>query len=163
MYGINWQTFIEERIGSPLRKPVMFAWVHALLGPVKVLHSDFLNFKVATERHVQTTGQVCILRYWLNELFDVTERRFVIEDYLNTEPILIWGESFNDPIYLPQFLSSKAYDFTVIAPCDAYASKVLIKGFLDKYKLAGKRYKLVFKDELGNHCSIVGLPPFEDF
>lgn len=163
MYGISWQYFIEERIGSPLRKAVMFAFFHAILTPLKSLHTRFLLFKTVQEREVNITPQVRILRYWLNELYDSTDRRFEVLDYTNTIPLLIWGESYNDPLYLPVFLSSKAYDFTVIAPCEAYSQRFFIIAFLDKYKLAGKRYKLRFADSMGNACPLVGLPDWADF
>lgn len=163
MFGIDWDIFIEERLPNAVRKPILFAWFHALLGPVKSLHTAFLTFKGTTERHVSITPQVCFLRYWLNELFDTAERRFEINDYTNSVPIRIYGQAENKPLYLPKFLSGKAYDFEVLAPCEASGQKVQIKGFLDKYKLAGKRYKLRFVDNVGNPCSIVAYPALEEF
>jgi hypothetical protein len=154
MYGINWNAFIQDKTPSALRKAKVLALLNALLTPLKTLHTAFLTWKTLQERHVRTTGQVRILRYWLNEQFDTGERRFQILDYVNTEPILIWGESFNDPIYLPEFLSSQPFDFTVIAPCEARAQRVFIKAFLDKYKLAGKRYELRFQGAGGLACPI---------
>lgn len=163
MYSINWQYFIEERLESPLRKPKNYAFFHGLLAPIKTLHTRFLMFKTAQEREVNIMPQVRILRYWLNELYDSTERRFEILDYTNTTPILIWGESYNNPIYLPVFLSSKDYDFTVIAPCEAYPQRFFILSFLHKYKLAGKRFKLKFQTDTGDFCPLVGLPDWSDF
>lgn len=153
MYGINWQLFIQERLPSPARKPVHIAWIDALLAPLKNLHTRFVLFRTITGRSVRITGQVKIMEYWLNELYDSSERRFEILDYTNTTPILIWGESYNNPIYLPIFLSSSEFDFLVIAPCQLKNKKVYIKAFLDRYKLAGKRYKLIFKNAGGSICS----------
>ncbi len=154
MYGLNFNSFIQDKTPSALRKPKALAWFNALLTPLKVLHTSFLIWKTGVERDVAITPQVRILRYWLNQLYDSGERRFEVLDYVNTEPILIWGESFNKPIYLPKFLSSKAFDFTVIAPCEARSQRVFIIAFLDKYKLAGKRYKLEFRDTGGLGCPI---------
>lgn len=160
MYGINWNIFLQERVANAARKPKMLAWFNALLVPVKTLHTSFLLFKTSQERHVGITPQVRILRYWLNELYDVTERRFEIVDYANTQPLLIWGESYNSPIYLPTFLSSRAYDFTVIAHCEMYSQRVFIRAFLNAYKLAGKRYQLIFQTSGGGLCP---LPAPDDF
>jgi hypothetical protein len=152
MYGINWNTFIQERVPSPARKPVMVGWLNAMLSPLKTLHTLFLVFRNTEERNLEITPQVRILRYWLNEFFDFDDRRFEILDYENVEPILIWGESYNSPVYLPVFMSSSAFDFIVIAPCEAQVSVVQIRAFLDRFKLAGKRYKLSFQDGSGNSC-----------
>lgn len=157
MYGINWSTFVVERVPSPLRKSKLLAFLHALLVPVKTLHSMFLIFRQTIERDVRITGQVRIMEYWLNELFDSSSRRFIIQDYTNVQPVLIWGDSFNNPLYLPTFLSSSAYDFQVIAPCALKGQKAQIKAFLDRYKLAGKRYKLIFKNANGSVCSDTGI------
>src|SRR3990167_2890024 len=162
MYGINWQTFIEERVPSPARKPVMYAWLHAVMSPVKYLHSMFLVFKNTEETNLRITPQVCILRHWLNELFDYDDRRFEILDYENVEPILIWGESYNNPVYLPVFMSSSDYDFIVIAPCEAQMYVVQIRAFLDRFKLAGKRYKLSFQDGDGHSCPVLPDIDYED-
>lgn len=147
MYGINWTKFVEERVMSPIRKPKMRALIHALLTPTKTLHTNFIAFKSAQELDLKITPQVRILEYWLNELYDKALRRIHIEDYVNTEPILIWGESYNNPIYLPEFLSSKEFDFTVFLPIGAglKPQEVAIRAFLDKYKLAGKRYLIVYE------------------
>jgi hypothetical protein len=163
MYSINWNHFIHDKTPSALRKPKVLAWLNALLTPLKVLHTQFLLWKTGAERDVAITPQVRILRFWLNELYDSTDRRFQVLDYVNTEPVLIWGESYNTPLYLPTFLSSRAYDFTVIAPCEAYSQRFFIIAFLDKYKLAGKQYKLKFETNTGDSCPLVGIPDWEDF
>lgn len=152
MYGINWTTFIEERTPSPVRQPVVLAWLHALIAPLKSLHTSFLVYKDTMEREVKITPQVRILRHWLNEIFDYSARRFDIVDYLNVEPILIWGEAYNSPVYLPVFMSSSSYDFIVYAPCETGDQIALIKGFLNKNKLAGKRYLLIFRADDGSIC-----------
>jgi hypothetical protein len=160
MFNINWNHFLQDKTASAVRKPKMLALLGALLVPLKTLHTDFILWKTGQERHVAITPQVRKLRYWLNELFDTSERRFIIRDYTNIEPVRIWGESYNRPLYLPTFLSSKAFDFEVIAHCDMYAQRHQIKAFLDTYKLAGKKYKLEFKDNLGYTCVAIGLPDF---
>ena len=144
MYNINWQKFVFERISSPIRKVVMQAWVHALLSPVKALHTAFLILRDTEERGLKITPQVRVLTYWLNELFDPGFRGIRIEDFVNVQPVLVWGEIYNDPLYLPEFLSSKAFDFTVFLPIGLQAQEVQIRSFLDTYKLAGKRYNLIY-------------------
>lgn len=140
MYAINWKIFLYERLPGFIRQLKMIAWLNSLLKPIQQLHSLFLLFRKNTNLEMKITGQVRVLRFWLNETFDYTDRRFDIVDYDNIEPLLIWGESYNSPIYLPQFMSSSAFDFVVKAPCAVIGEKVRIRSFLDKYKLAGKRY-----------------------
>jgi len=162
MYGLDWNIFVEERTPGAERKVKRVAWVHALLAPAKTLHGVFLLFRAAQDRHIAITPQVCIMRHWLNQLYDTAERRFVIEDYANTVPVRIWGEAYNTPLYLPTFLSSREYDFLVIAPCEARVHDVEIHAFLRSYKLAGKAYKLVYRTDAGGPCPDVGIPLLED-
>lgn len=156
MYNINWTKFVEERLPSPVRKVTMRAWVQALLTPVKTIHTAFLIFKDTQERDLKITPQVRILRYWLNEFFDQSERRFDIEDFTQDQPLWINPESENNPIWLPTFLRSSSYEFTVVCPCELQDQIVDITAFMEKYKLAGKRYKLLFKNPDGSICSTIG-------
>lgn len=144
-YGMNWILFVEERLMSPLRKAAMRAWVAALLAPLKTMHTSFLQFKATREQEITITPQVRVLTYWLNELFDFDDRRFVIEDYEAQDPVFM-------PLFLPTFLSGSAFDFVVKAPCEAFDDRVAIRAFLDKYKLAGMRYELRFVDASDNPC-----------
>lgn len=161
MYSVNWNAFIQDKTPSALRKPKFLAWLNALLTPIKTLHTAFALWRVAQERHVSITPQVRILRYWLNEYYDSADRRFLIEDAVANVPVRIFGQSENRPLYLPKFLSGRSWDFTVVAPCEAYSQRFFIIAFLDAYKLAGKRYKLIFRDSGGGLCPLIGIPDYE--
>ena len=151
-YGINWILFVEERLLSPLRKAKIRAFVHAPLSPLKTVHTDFLIFKSNAELELIITPQVRVLRHWLNQLFDSTERRFVIEDYTASDAVYL-------PEFMPFFMTGRNFDFVVKAPCETRDQKAAIKAFLDKYKLAGKRYELRFVDENDNPCALSGSAP----
>ncbi len=162
MYGINWTKFVEERLLSPIRKVTIRAWVHALLSPIKSLHTAFLVWKNTEERNLKITPQVRVLKHWLNELFDVDERRFDITNYVNVSPVLIWGQSYGNPVYLPVFLSSTDYGFKVTCPCELKGRNAEIVAFLEQFKLAGTTYKIVYKNPDGSICSEPGQSQTDD-
>lgn len=90
------------------------------------------------------TPQVRILRYYLNEYFDPSERRFDIVDTGNDRPLFVYLASENKPVYLPAFTVLSDYDFRVIVPKELQGQEAQIRAFLNTYKLAGKRYFLSF-------------------
>lgn len=144
MYNVNWTQLVNERVPSALRKPKMRAWLLALLAPVSGLHSRFLNYKTTVEWDISIHPSKRVLEWWLNELYDVDLRRIEIKNYDQIDSLFIFLESENKPVYLPQFVGASNYDFEVCIPCVLMPSAANIKGFLDKYKLATKRYILTW-------------------
>jgi hypothetical protein len=157
MYGVNWVRFIWERVSSPLRQPIHLAWLKALLQPVISLHDRFLNFEFATRLDMSIGPSVRELQYWLNELYDTSLQRIEIRDYEQLDTLYIFLESENRPVYLPTFIGASNYDFEVRIPCALFASRATIRGFLDRYKLATKRYLITWT----GLCP-VGIDPYID-
>ena len=122
----------------------MQAWLHALLSPVKLVHNRLLSFRVEKVDDIATTGQVATLRYKLNRRFDPSLRRFDIVDGADTPFIYIYTSGENQPFYLPDFTTGNDADFIVQAPFDLQGSTAAIRAFLNRYKIASKRWKIVW-------------------
>ena len=144
MYSVDWTRFIRERVFSPSRQPAMLAWLRALISPVVSLHTSFQLFRIKAERNVTITPHVRVLEYWLNEIFDPTARQIEIKDYYQLSPLFIFLENENRPVYLPTFIGASNYDFEVCVPCSLVLQEQEIRGFLDRYKLATKRYLITW-------------------
>lgn len=129
---------------SAIRKPVEQAWFHALLAPVKLLHNRLLSFRSERVDEIATTGQVATMRYKLNRRFDPALRRFEIEDGEEVAFVYMYTEGENKPLYLPEYLTGANEDFVVKVPFALIASESAIRAFVNKYKLASKRWKLVW-------------------
>ena len=157
MFEIDWQKWLYERLLSPLRKPKSLSFFQALLSPVKTLFSYFLIFKQARERDLEITPNVRILRHWLNETFDFDERRFDIEDFTQLDPARVWGDAYNEPLYLPVYLAGNRSGFYVVAPCEMTGRLTEINAFVERYKLAGTNHKILFKNPDGSYCA--ATPP----
>lgn len=138
-----------ERVYYPLKQVRVIAWIKALIQAVITLHAAFLNFRALTQRNLTILPSKRILQWWLNELFDPVARQIEIKDYDQLDTLFIFLESENRPVYLPTFIGSSNYDFEVCIPC-AYASlEPQIRGFLDAYKLATKRYLITYTGDCG--------------
>jgi len=150
MLQIDWTKWVNYMLPGPLRKPRMFAWLYALIFPIRLLYSDLLFFKQKVDFDIATTGQVVILQRALNDLFDIDTRRIRIVDAEQPESgegVFAYVEAENNPLYLPQNLTStfsvgsdSTVDFLVCLPGTFYPVRAQITAAVNKYKLASKRW-----------------------
>lgn len=144
MFSIDWLKLVKRDVPFSVRKSKMVAFVSALISPVVTNYNQFLSFKSTVEFDLKVTGQVRVLRYYLNQRFDLGNDRITITDGNTNETLFIFLESENQPVYLPQFITGSNIDFTVRVPAEYQGLDPQIKGFIDKYKLAGKRYEIIY-------------------
>jgi hypothetical protein len=144
MYGVDWSKFIWERVPSVTSKPVHLAWLRALVQPLVGLHNRFLNFRASKALDLSITSSKRHLQYWLNKLFDPDEKRIELKNYEQIDPLFMFLESENRPIYLPTFIGAQDYDGEVCIPCELKDQEVQIRGFLDRYKMVTVRYLITW-------------------
>lgn len=142
MYSIDFSKLIRRDLPFALRKTKVLAWLLALISPVISLYSAFINYRERTNLDLMVTGQVRILRHHLNRRFDVGENRIQILDGDSNAIVYIFLESENQPVYLTEFLSGSTVDFVVKVPIDLKPVLPQIKAFLNRFKLASKRYRI---------------------
>lgn len=144
MYALDLDKFIQWLLPTAIRKPKMVAWLNALAAPLKWLHTQFLIFSDGKRNEIKITGQVRVLEYHLNRIFLPGFDLIYIEDADQNDPVFIFLESENSPVYLPIFITGAAADFVVHCPNNITDQETAIRAFLSKYKLPTKRYELLF-------------------
>lgn len=144
MFDIDWAKLIRRDVPFAVRKPKMLAYLLALISPVITLYNRFLGFRSSTDLDLLVTGQVRILRYHINQRFDLGFERIEILDGDDNNILYIFLESENQPVFLPQFISGNTVDFIVRVPQDLAGLENQIKDFLNRFKLASKRYEIIY-------------------
>jgi hypothetical protein len=121
----------------------MLAWLNALVAPAKTLHSKFLLFSNALRRELSITGQKRVLQYYLNRYF-LGDSLIEVYDTDQAEPVFVFTEDENMPVYLPVFITGSAVDFIVDVPLNLKPQETAIRAFVNKYKLVTKRYEIIY-------------------
>lgn len=142
MYSIDWEKLIQRSVPFSIRKPKMLSFANALISPVVYIYNQFLAFKSAAEMDLKVTGQVRVLQYYLNQKFDLGNDRIEVTDGDSNETLFIFLESENQPVFLPQFLTGSNFDFRVRVPFELQGLESQIIGFVERYKLASKRFEI---------------------
>jgi hypothetical protein len=147
----------QVRWNTPRRRrtPVLLALLYALAYSVTQTLNSLLIFRDAKKYQLMITPQVCYLERMLNDRFDFTLRRIVIDDADWHLPNFIYQEGENHPVYMSQevenapvymFTEGEAGaihdDFVVLVPISIIFSDPEMKSLLDQYKLAGTKYTI---------------------
>jgi hypothetical protein len=143
-FGIDYNKLVNWLTLKSLRKAKHIAWLQTLIAPVKSKHTQLLTFITATNFEMSITGQVIKLRYALNEKYDMALRRFIIRDTPPQVQLYTFLEVENRPVYMPFFMNGGGSDFEVVVPFDLQTQDIYIRSLLNKYKLPGKRYKIIY-------------------
>ncbi|GIZ15276.1 hypothetical protein [Capnocytophaga catalasegens] len=161
--NIDFEKLVGLLLPTFLRKRKMLAWLRMWVAPLKSLHYDFFQKRNALNGDLYRlahNGQVCYLRKMLNDNFDPEKRRIRILDGNKFRRKYIYTRGENKPIYLGKMYlrgrsdyADTGVDFIVEIPKEVselhrteqngaerfYA----IEAYVDFYRLAGKRYKIV--------------------
>lgn len=153
LFEIDINRLVVLLIPTFLRNKINFAFVRAMVQPVYSLMSRFEANRQANIYNIGHNGQVCYLRAVLNDAFDMELRRIRLEDSARYDWTFVYPEAADQPLWLETVLiASEAFtgdegtDFTVICPGDL--SRAIVPqmiSLLNYYKLAGKRYSIIFE------------------
>lgn len=159
MYNIDFQQIISDLLPWFLRKPVMLAWLKALLLPVSQLYNSFLQFRGVKLYEASYNGQVAELEYVLNDYYysDGTLRSIYIEDNTDLGEVYLYNVAeleqethiYNvSEVTEPEtFLfngaeGSESSDFIVFVPDSLSYDTDYLNSLIKKYKLAGPTYTI---------------------
>lgn len=156
-YKINFDKLIIQLLPTFLRKPRMITFLSLFSSELTNLHNVWLLKKTQDETWLNYNSQVYKLRKILNDEFDDLERRIKITDgqlyerqYIHT--LIEYTLSKKEPIKLGTIYIRQAsdyadtgIDFFVIVPTDINneQNKYKLEAFINRYKLASKRYKII--------------------
>ena len=152
MYSIDFTKLIDNLLPWFLRKPVMKAWIKALIAPVATLYAQFIIFIDKKRWEASITGQVAVLEIMLNKEFynDESLRNIFISDNDLDERVYLFNlAESQEPTYLyniseviePPFITNSdertATDFTVWVPSNLVFDMNYMTGLVKKFKMAG--------------------------
>jgi hypothetical protein len=151
IFDINYNTLVRWLVPVPLRKPVMLAWLQALVWPVVQLYQAFRKNRAANLYRLAITPQVCYLEKMLNDRFDPQERRIRIDDTLDKPPVYLYIDAENKPVYLgskPLYRDTEfglgLDDFLVMVPNGLVFEMAELRGLVMIYKLASMRFSVQY-------------------
>lgn len=140
-----------------LRKPIMVAFMKAMMTPLDNLDKSFRAYYESLDTN--TYSQVCYMQGVLNDNFDPLERRISITPAaLDKNSFLYWLQSKNRPVriykegssgFIPRLESKEGQigtanpDFRVVLPAGFVLSEseeARMRAFVNQNKLASKQY-----------------------
>lgn len=150
-YKVDWDRLLLLLLPTFLRKPVLFAYIKALVSPIASLHYSWERYREGNLKKLSYNGQRCYLRKALNDYCDPDLRRIFIGDTQGSEPDYLYTQEENLDVYLGTMYletefnySTTTIDFLVNVPQDVLDAKINeITALLEFYKLAGKSYQII--------------------
>ena len=153
---INWL------IPGQIRQSVHRAFVQTMNYPLRMVYSNFSDFKDKVNYRLNHNSQVCSLQGALNDSFDLTLRRIYIQDHI--DPNKVWLYTYHimsildaseltilhdyngEQVILQPYniLSDQALAFEVIVPPSILVQyEQSIINLVNYYRLASKKFQVI--------------------
>lgn len=165
IYKIDFDRLVALLLPSFLRKAKMLAFLRILIVPIKSIHYEFQQKRTRQNGdlyRLKINGQVCYLRKMLNDNFDPEKRRIRIVDGNQFNRKYLYTRGENKSVYLGKMYlrgrsdyADTGIDFIVEIPLEVWNLHrseqngterfYTIEAYIDFYRLAGKRYKIIAK------------------
>lgn len=149
-FNVDFDKLGKERIAAFLRKPILLAFLNAVVTQVGNLHYLWLQKRLTDWYKINHTGQICIMRKVLNDQLDPVERRIYITNGNAFPRKHIYTGAENKPVFLgtmfiyrnAEYLNTGT-DFIVFAPQEILDTHINeLNALIIFYKLASKRYQI---------------------
>lgn len=92
---MNITQIIKENTPAILLQPIQQKWLEVLLSQVQFLSDEFEEYKIVKLYELDFTGQVISLERLLNDKFDNTQRRIIINKPVIQEPWFYYDDNTN--------------------------------------------------------------------
>lgn len=155
IYKIDYYKLVRWLVPPFLMQKKLLALLKALLTPVPQLYARFTEQRAKNIYTLAHGTQVVYMQKVLNERFDPSNKRIRIADGKLYNQVYIYATEAGLPLFLereePTWLFSSAkykeghFDFIVVLNNAKVSETELfeLRALVDKYKLAGKRYKII--------------------
>lgn len=159
MFNIDFAKLVKDLLPWFHRRPVMEAWLKALIAPVATLYTAFLQERTKRLYEASYNGQVAELEYVLNDYYysSPTTRDIYIEDYVGYEDTFLYNKAenledtfiYNSAEAEPETFIFNADeggggpDFIVWVPVALVFDENYMRSLINKYKIAGPQYQIV--------------------
>lgn len=164
LFDIDYNELIRIILPVRLRQAVQYAWLKALVAPVKYLYTLFTINRNNNLYLLSHNSQVCRMEGMLNDTFDPIDRGIYISDGTFYDPVYIYIVPEVKPVYID--LDSEIGMGVIVAPdpvplytametVGGYESFIVnvpvavtfdtprMKALIDLYRLPGRGYKIV--------------------
>lgn len=161
IYDANIKRLALLTLPTWLRRPVAAALIYAGVSPLGRLLHELRMFRKMTGYRLGHNGQVCRLRGVLNDMFDPDKRRIGIEEGSGdgAEASKLWKRETGRWVMVGRrghgaaiirregFGGTGGYDFWVTVPAGLLTEEgeTRLRGVVNTYKLASKRYAINYK------------------
>ena len=157
IYDVNGGRLALLLLPTRWRRPLLGSLAQAAMSAPARLIGELRGYRREMLYRMEHNGQVCRLRGALNDEFDPAERRMTIEDGESGAPAeaaTVWRRGAGRWVMLPLrgtgavmahrrgFGGTSGYDFWVNVPRELAGAETRIRGMVDMYKLASKRYTI---------------------
>lgn len=157
-YRFDVDRWIIQQLPPILRRPAVYAFLRALLFPLKQLLQSFTAYREAIDRQLSYNAFEIYLEKWLNDvLFFPAGTIYITDEVLPIVALSLQSEG-NDPVYMsnadedpatPLQLYSTPPDmiigeFIVHVPTGLSDEQLaIIRQWVDYYKFAGTQYRII--------------------
>lgn len=159
MYSLDIDNLVIKRTPPDLRLPKYVAWMQNMLCPMQMVNDDFVSTVDRLKEELSINGQTMVLEWALNNKWPDAAGGIQIDNTPDHKPrYYVWAKSENQGFLAfvrskdegypaPAYLYGKdeysvENDFTVRVPATLDFDEDEMKAFINKYKLADKRYKI---------------------
>lgn len=150
IYKINFRKLIDLLLPISLRKETLTAFLRSLISPLKMMHTSFTQFRANTTQKMSYNSQTVYLRAMLNDYFDRSFRRILIEEVQNKQPLMIFRRQENKPVMLGirmlprRDVITNNIGFIVIVPQSLQNRENEIISYINFYKLVTIGYTIKY-------------------
>lgn len=140
-----------------IRKTKLINFIIVLISQLEMMKTEFYAFFDKKKEELNFTGQVIYLEHLLNKEFDPMLKRIYINDLEQLPELYLFNyEESNEITYLnnqsegepPIYLFNQSEydldnDFTIYMPNGLVFDETYLKGLVNQYKTASKRFNIV--------------------
>lgn len=152
-FNYNIQRNNKQALPSLLAKPKMLAWLFSLASPLQVIYNDFIAFREQVKYDLTINSQVNRLEKALRDKFadpgifiehpsDNLARTYIYTQAEQQPGIYLFTNAEAQPLYIHTQEYDEEFDFIVKVPAGTMDKGDEIYDFVDRYRLAGKRFKI---------------------
>lgn len=125
-YIVDFNKSLKEYLPVRKRTAKRLAWLRTLLAGIKYIYTKFLLFRSERLYYLSHNSQVCKMEGALNDTFDNTLRRIYISDGPYEDPVYIYLDSEESPVFLAEDseLPVLGYDAPTYLPTDAETAEL---------------------------------------
>lgn len=156
IYNVELEKLSHWIVPVKWRTARTMAWITSMASNWIDLYNRFIAYRTRIKYVLLITPQVCYLEKALNDKYDFVQRRIVIEDgdqqdpvhlFLRAEskPVYFFKRSEDNPLYLRRRTETAQFgvDFIVKVPSDVLFDMAEMRTYLSSYKLATKTFSIV--------------------